>query len=105
MDKRVGLLTITAKGVELLENTPEPLHKQLSQKLKQLSPAELLKLQESFETIINFLNIEEVDAAPIITAEPVIPNKISWFHLMGQKAKKGDKSPQNGQIVLFLGKK
>lgn len=74
-DKRVGLITITASGVELLEETPEPLHKQLSQKLKELSPEKLGKLQESFETIIDFLNIEEVQAAPIITADPNIPRK------------------------------
>ena len=73
-DKRIGMITITAGGVDLLERTPEPLHKQLSQKLKALSPEKLTKLQESFETIIDFLNIEEVDAAPIITAEPSIPN-------------------------------
>lgn len=71
-DKRVGLITITAKGGELLENTPEPLHEQLSHKLKQLSPEKLHKLQESFNTIIDFLDIEKVDAAPIITAVPNI---------------------------------
>ena len=73
-DKRVGLIVITAKGVELLEKAPEPLHEQLSFKLKELSPQKLQKLQDSFDTIIDFLNIEQVDAAPIITAETDIPN-------------------------------
>jgi DNA-binding MarR family transcriptional regulator len=72
-DKRVGLISITAQGVDLLEKTPELLHQQLSSKLKKLSPEQLGKLQTSFETIIDFLNIDEVDAAPIITAEPEIP--------------------------------
>lgn len=72
-DKRFGLITITAGGVTLLESTPEPLHKQLSKKLKELSSSQLIKLQESFDTIIDFLNIEEIDAAPIITADPNIP--------------------------------
>lgn len=68
-DKRVAAITITAKGNELIENTPEPLHQQLSQKLKSLSPERLLKLQESFEIIIDFLNIEKIEVVPIITAE------------------------------------
>ncbi len=74
-DKRVATVTITAKGNDLIDNTPEPLHKQLSQKLKELSPEKLLRLQESFNTIIDFLNIENLDAAPIITAETAIPRK------------------------------
>ena len=73
LDKRVGLITITAKGAELLKDTPEPLHEQLSYKLKQLSPEEIRKLQDSFDIIIDFLNIENVDAAPIITAGTDIP--------------------------------
>ena len=67
-DKRVGFITITAKGVDMLDKTPEPLHEQLSDKLKQLSPDDLNKLINSFDTIIDFLNIEDMDAAPIITA-------------------------------------
>lgn len=67
-DRRVGLIILTAKGAELLEKTPEPLHEQLSLRLKQLSPQKIQQLQESFDTITAFLNIEKVDAAPIITA-------------------------------------
>ena len=67
-DKRVGMITITATGFDLLEKTPEPLHEQLTIKLKQISPEKLQKLQDAFDTIIDFLNLENVDAAPIITA-------------------------------------
>jgi DNA-binding MarR family transcriptional regulator len=69
-DQRVGLITITARGAELLEQAPEPLHEQLSLKLKTLSPAQLQQLQEAFDTIIDFLDINELDAAPILTAAP-----------------------------------
>ena len=74
-DKRVVLIGITANGVKMIDDTPEPLHKQLSSKLKQLPPEALLKLQASFDTIIDFLNIEDVKAAPIITAESSFPKK------------------------------
>jgi DNA-binding MarR family transcriptional regulator len=74
-DKRVGLIAITANGVKMIKNTPEPLHQQLSSKLKMLPPEALNKLQTSFETIIDFLNIEVVDSAPIISAESIFPKK------------------------------
>ncbi|MCI5084193.1 MAG: MarR family transcriptional regulator [Saprospiraceae bacterium] len=74
-DKRVGLISITAKGEKLLEDTPEPLHEQLSQKLKELSPSQLTELQQSFDVIIDFLNIDESGKiAPIITAQTDIPS-------------------------------
>ena len=73
-DKRIGLIIITASGFNLLEKTPEPLHDQLTIKLNQTSPEKLQKLQDCFDTIIDFLNLESVDAAPIITASTDISN-------------------------------
>lgn len=75
-DRRVGIITITVKGVEILEKTPEPLHQQLTRKLKSLSEEELNTLLNSFDTIIKFLDIEEIDAAPLITDGADIPKKV-----------------------------
>lgn len=72
-DKRIGMITITAKGSEVLMESPEPLHELLSIKLKRLTDSELGKLKDSFDTIISFLDIADIDAAPIITASPDIP--------------------------------
>ena len=66
-DKRIGMIAITATGAALLKKTPEPLHEQLSTKLRMLSPKQLAKLKESFDIIIDFLNIDQIDADPIIT--------------------------------------
>lgn len=67
-DKRIGLVYLTTKGVKLLENTPDPLHDRLSQRLQELSPPELKALDDAFELIIDFLDISELDAAPMITS-------------------------------------
>lgn len=67
-DRRVGLVALTAKGSQLLQATPDPLHRQLAARLKQLSPDELQALQHAFEMIINFLDVENVEAAPILTS-------------------------------------
>lgn len=68
-DRRVGLICLTAQGARLLENIPDdPLHEQLAAKLEQLSPERCLELQQAFKTIIDFLNIEKLDASPVITS-------------------------------------
>lgn len=67
-DKRVSPVVLTAQGAELIDRTPEPMHDQLKSKLNQLSPEAILQLQQAFDTIINFLEIEHLDAAPIITS-------------------------------------
>ncbi len=74
-DRRVGYITITAKGAQLLKETPEPLHEKLTMKINKLSAEQLQELKGAFQTIINFLNIDELDAAPIVTASPDISNE------------------------------
>lgn len=68
-DKRVGYVTITAKGSALLESMPEPMHEHITHRLSELDDGDLNKLQAAFDTITYFLNIEEDDSAPIIAAE------------------------------------
>jgi DNA-binding MarR family transcriptional regulator len=67
-DRRVSPVILTANGADLIERTPEPMHDQLKSKLNQLSATDLENLQEAFHTIIQFLDIKHVDAAPIITS-------------------------------------
>ncbi len=68
-DRRVGMITVTAKGVELVDNTPDLLHHQLTDRLKKLSEKDIEKLQGSFDIIIQFLDIQDVDASPIVTSD------------------------------------
>lgn len=69
-DKRVEYIIITGRGSELLENIPEPLHEKLSERLQKLSSRELQQLIHSFDMIINLLDLENVNASAILTAEP-----------------------------------
>jgi DNA-binding MarR family transcriptional regulator len=68
-DRRVAYVTITAKGSELLEAMPEPMHERISQKLKGLSAGELVELERAFDTISHILDIDTGDSAPIVSAE------------------------------------
>ncbi len=68
-DKRVSYITITAKGADLIQNTPQLLHERLTLKLQSLSSAELEELRSAFTLIADFLDVDKLDASPIITAE------------------------------------
>ena len=85
-DKRFGMIHITTKGTELLKNAPEPLHEQLILRLKELSTEELENLRKAFAIIIEFLNIEDIDAAPIITAGSYIQEEetVKWGNKQGR---------------------
>ncbi len=65
-DKRVVNIALTSTGNKLLGTLPSLLHEQLSQKLQKLNDAELTKVEDSLETLIQLLNIEKVDASPMI---------------------------------------
>ena len=67
-DKRVSLITLTAKGAELLKAVPHPLHQQISQKLQSLSPQQLTQLNEAFRAIIDILKIDDIEDSPVESA-------------------------------------
>lgn len=71
-DRRVSTISLTAKGFDLIENTPEPMHMRLTQKLSNLSGEELAELERAFQLISDFLGAGEVDASPILTSETSI---------------------------------
>lgn len=67
-DKRAAIIAITVKGSELQRQTPALMHEQISARLEDLSEARMRELRRAFETIIEFLDIEDLDASPIVTA-------------------------------------
>jgi DNA-binding MarR family transcriptional regulator len=68
-DKRSTPIILTSKGSGLLINTKESLHEKISKNLDKISEEEYQDILVSFETIINFLHIEHLDASPIITGD------------------------------------
>lgn len=66
-DKRSTPIILTSKGANLVKTTNVSLHERISKNLEATSEKEYQNILGSFETIINFLNIEDLDAAPIIT--------------------------------------
>lgn len=68
-DRRVSNISLTAKGFSLMDNTPEPMHLRLTEKLGNLSETQLQELERAFQLISDFLDAGEIDASPILTSE------------------------------------
>jgi DNA-binding MarR family transcriptional regulator len=68
-DKRVVNIALTSAGDKLLGTIPSLLHEQLSQKLQKLEESELNKVEESLETLVRLLDIEQIKASPLITLD------------------------------------
>jgi DNA-binding MarR family transcriptional regulator len=68
-DKRVVNIALTSRGSKLLENIPPLLHEQLSQKLQLLDQNKISQIEENLNVLINILNIQNVEAFPMITID------------------------------------
>lgn len=66
-DKRVVNIALTSAGDKLLNTMPSLLHEQLSLKLKSLSKLELKTVEQGLDTLVRILEIEKVEASPLIT--------------------------------------
>lgn len=68
-DKRVVNIALTSAGDKLLSTIPALLHEQLSEKLQGLSSNELKMVESGLETLVKILDIEQVEASPMIAME------------------------------------
>lgn len=68
-DKRVVNIILTSAGDKLLDTIPSLLHVQLSEKLKSLSDEEFQQVEEGLNALIRILEIEKIEASPMITME------------------------------------
>jgi DNA-binding MarR family transcriptional regulator len=68
-DKRVVKIALTTSGDQLLQRMPYLLHDQLSQRLRQLKQQELEEVLKSLDTLVYLLDIESVEASPMLTIE------------------------------------
>lgn len=73
-DKRIVNIALTSSGEELLSTIPPLLHEQLSTKLQSLDESEIRKVESSLETLVQLLDIEQLEASPLITLEVDIEN-------------------------------
>jgi DNA-binding MarR family transcriptional regulator len=70
-DKRATYIILTAKGADLLLKSPPTLQEKLSQRLKNLTPEQIEELDRNIELLTLILNVEDMDAAPLLTIEEI----------------------------------
>jgi len=71
-DKRVTLISLTANGMKLLQSAPITFQQKLSEKLQALPPEKLQTIIDGIDILTNIMEVDEVDASPIITSEEYI---------------------------------
>jgi DNA-binding MarR family transcriptional regulator len=68
-DKRNTYITLTSEGAIIFKSAPKMLHTRLSDKLETVSAETITTINDSLDTIIKLLGIENMDASPIIVAD------------------------------------
>lgn len=68
-DRRVVKIALTTSGDKLLQGIPPLLHEQLSERLNQLDRQELEAVLRGLDTLVYLLDIESVEASPMLTIE------------------------------------
>jgi DNA-binding MarR family transcriptional regulator len=68
-DKRTTYVSLTQEGIKLLVASHGLLHDRLNVKLSQLSEAKVREVKGGLETLVKSLEIESIEASPLITME------------------------------------
>lgn len=66
-DKRATYIVLTAKGADLLNNSPSTLQEKLSKRLLKLSTSQIEELDRNIELLTTIMDVEDLDAAPLLT--------------------------------------
>ena len=76
-DRRRVCVSLTEEGWQRIDNLPTPLHEQFLKCLGTLDPIECLGLLKALERIVELMDAEDIDAAPLLTPElEVGPNGV-----------------------------
>ncbi len=73
VDRRLVQVSATPAGVALAESAPSPLQKALAVALNRLPELEQATIALSLERIVALMEVEELDASPILATGPITP--------------------------------
>ncbi|MDY0077843.1 MAG: MarR family transcriptional regulator [Bacteroidales bacterium] len=68
-DKRITLVSLTAAGMKLIDQSPKLMHQRLSDKLSALSEQQLESLKDSMQLLVQSFDISDEAASPIVTMD------------------------------------
>ncbi len=70
-DRRVVTVTITEAGSKLASGAPSPLQNRLTEALTVLPLPEQIAIAKSLERVVNLMEAQNIDAAPILETGPI----------------------------------
>lgn len=70
-DRRSVVVEVTQEGLEFIKNAPSPLQDKLAESLKSLPELEQSTIALSLERIVALMEVENVDASPILETAPI----------------------------------
>jgi len=68
-DKRITLVSLTAVGMKLIDQSPKLMHQRLSDKLSALSEQQLDSLKDSMQLLVQSFDLSDESASPLITMD------------------------------------
>jgi DNA-binding MarR family transcriptional regulator len=71
-DKRSSKIYLTALGEKAVNSVPDLMHEKLTRKLKDLSDAELTQVKQSLDILVNLMEVNSVDASPLVISDEKI---------------------------------
>lgn len=74
-DRRSSDIYLTAVGHQTVNEIPALLHEKLSRKLEKLPLSNLQMLQDSLNILVEFMEVEDIDASPLIIPDEKIGSK------------------------------
>jgi len=75
-DRRKVVVALTDAGRIMLERAPSPMQDRLAESLGRLAELEQVSITLSLEKIVQLMEAEEIDAAPLLETGPLSPRKI-----------------------------
>lgn len=71
-DRRRVVVDLTEAGLRVVASSPPPLHERFMLRLAELPPAERREIDRMLGRIVEMMEVEEVEAAPMLAAETVL---------------------------------
>lgn len=73
-DRRVTNIMLTAQGMKRLKGAPQLMHQRLSKKLEKLSKDKYDRLENAFNLLVEFMEIEDIEASALLTIDELTAN-------------------------------
>jgi len=71
-DRRVVTVTASEQGRTVAESAPSPLQSRLTEALGALPLLDQVAIAESLERVVNLMEAQDIDAAPILATGPIV---------------------------------